>query len=115
MPRQYHFAVYFLMNENKTVIYNGFTNNLARRLVEHYQGAQQRSSKAFTARYNCYYLVGYESYQYVYDAMAREDEIKGWRREKKMALILSLNPELRFMNDEILGVGWEEMYRVKRR
>ena len=46
----------------------------------------------FTARYNCDRLVWFENFQYIQSAIAREKELKGWRRAKKIALIVSMNP-----------------------
>jgi len=110
-----YFYVYFLMNRNRTVLYVGVTNNLERRIIEHYQGAQMPGKKStFTAKYNCYYCIAYEFYNDPTIAISREDEIKGWRREKKLQLAESLNPGLIFLNDQILGVGWEEIYRIKK-
>lgn len=114
MHIHYRYAVYFLMNKNKTVIYIGYTNDLERRLIEHYQGAQTPGSKAFTARYNCYYCVAYESWEPARAAIAREYQLKGWRKEKKLNRIIELNPDMHFLNDEILGAGWEEKYKLSR-
>ncbi|MFI5222113.1 MAG: GIY-YIG nuclease family protein, partial [Bacteroidia bacterium] len=80
-----------------TVLYVGVTNNLVWRLHQHVNGL----TKGFTSKYNCHYLVCYEKYDQITDAIAREKEIKGWRREKKEQLINSFNPEWRFLNDEI--------------
>jgi putative endonuclease len=50
-----------------------------------------------------YYLLFYESYKYVNDAIAREKEIKGWSRSKKMQLINAFNPQLTFLNGELFS------------
>ena len=50
-----------------------------------------------------FYLLFYESYDYINDAIAREKEIKGWRRSKKEELINSFNPEWKFLNEELSG------------
>jgi len=97
--RQYY--VYILTNYQKTVLYTGVTNNLAQRIIEHY--LDKGNVKTFTGKYNCFYLVYYECTQYINNAILREKEIKGWRREKKMELIESLNPGLKFLNHELLG------------
>ena len=111
--RQHNYYVYFLTNKNRTVLYVGVTNDLQRRLTEHYLGAQKPPRRVFTARYNCYYCIGYEHFIWIQQAKAREKEIKKWRKEKKMGRVRELNPEGKFLNDEILGVGWEERYRWK--
>jgi putative endonuclease len=110
-----YFYVYFLMNRNRTALYVGVTNNLERRIIEHYQGAQVHgNTSSFTAKYKCYYCIAYEYNNDPLCAIQREDEIKGWRREKKLQLAETLNPGLNFLNDQILGVGWEETYRIKK-
>jgi putative endonuclease len=95
------FFVYILTNELKTVLYTGVTNNLQQRIAEHYQNRGQQHS--FCGRYNVYWLIYYEEHQYINNAIAREKEIKGWRREKKLQLIAEMNPELKFFNEEVVG------------
>lgn len=75
------YCVYILTNKIKTVLYTGMTNDLEQRLIEHYLDRIER--KTFTGKYNCHFLVFYENYGYVNDAIAREKEIKGWLRSKK--------------------------------
>jgi putative endonuclease len=77
------------------------TNNLEQRVIEHY--LDRVNEKTFTGRYNAFYLVYYECTQYVNNAIAREKEIKGWSRKKKVALIESFNPQWKFLNYELLG------------
>jgi putative endonuclease len=69
-------------------VYVGVTNNLIRRTLEHKQGRVV----GFTEKYRINRLVYFESFQYVRDAIAREKEIKGWRRSRKVALIEAGNP-----------------------
>ncbi len=76
------------------------TNDLRTRLEQHKEDAHG-AKKTFAGKYNCYYLIFWERYQYVYHAIEREHEIKGWKRFKKEALINEFNPEWRFLNDEI--------------
>ena len=95
------FFVYILTNELKTVLYVGMSNNLEQRIIEHCQQKGQRTS--FTGKYNVYLLLYFETHQYVNNAIARENEIKAWRREKKMQLIAEINPELKFLNEEVFG------------
>ena len=70
------------------MIYTGMTNDLARRVNEH----KEKRYDGFTKRYNIHQLVYYEEFQDAKKAIAREKEIKGWRREKKVALIENANP-----------------------
>ena len=95
------FYVYILTNQLKTVLYTGITNNLEQRIIEHY--AARGTKKSFTGKYNIHYLLYFEAHKYVLNAIAREKEIKGWRREKKMQLIAGFNPSLTFLNEEIFG------------
>jgi putative endonuclease len=82
-----HYYVYILTN-TANVLYIGVTNSLARRFWEH---TEERTSR-FCRRYNLDRLVYYEVYPTAGKAIAREKQLKGWRREKKVALIKSMNP-----------------------
>ena len=73
--QRYNFYTYMLTNYSKKVLYVGVTNDLDRRLCEHYFGTDQNES--FTSKYKCYYLVWFERYQYVNHAIERKKEIKG--------------------------------------
>lgn len=77
------------------------TNNLEQRIIEHY--IDRIEKKTFTGKYNCHFLIFYEIYKYVNDAIAREKEIKGWLRIKKVELITNFNPKWEFLNEELLG------------
>ena len=81
------YSVYIMTNESRT-LYIGVTNDLARRMQEH----KQKLVPGFTSKYNIAQLVWYENFGRPSDAIAREKQLKGWRREKKLALIRSLNP-----------------------
>jgi putative endonuclease len=98
--RQHNYYVYILTNKAKTVLYTGVTNNLFRRLSEHNADADQ-SGKTFAGKYKCRYLIYYEHFTQVTDAISREKEIKGWKRNKKNDLIQKMNPDWRFLNDEV--------------
>lgn len=95
------YYLYITTNLLKNVLYTGVTNNLNQRIVEHYLDRLEK--KHFTGRYNAYWLVHYETYKYVNDAIAREKEIKGWTRARKNELINSENSEWRFYNEELFG------------
>lgn len=83
------FYVYILTNHTNTVLYTGVTNDIMRRTSEH----RQKLNDGFSERYNAYKLVYVESCSRHADAIAREKQIKKWRREKKIALIETINPE----------------------
>ena len=89
MPRDYDFWVYILTNKNRTVLYVGMTNSLSRRVSEHQSG----ETEGFAATYKCRRLVYYEHYRNVNEAIARETQLKKWRRAKKLALINRMNPK----------------------
>ena len=92
----YNFYVYIITSKNKTVLYTGVTNNLKRRLKEH---KNHINAKSFTARYNVEFLIYYEHFSWIQLAIAREKEIKDWRRELKLNLITEFNPEMKFLNE----------------
>jgi putative endonuclease len=85
--RQRQYFVY-IMSSQTQVLYVGVTNNLERRVQQHKDGV----GSAFTARYRTKRLVYYEDTTDVLAALAREKEIKGWVRSRKVALIEAENP-----------------------
>ncbi len=88
----------YVMASSTGVIYIGVTNDLRRRVAEHKEGLDE---KCFTSRYSCRKLVYAELHQSIEAAIMREKQIKKWRREKKTALIASLNPNWIDMTDAI--------------
>jgi putative endonuclease len=82
------YYVYIMANTSGT-LYTGVTNNLERRVQEHKAGI----GSTFTAKYRIHKLVHYEVYGDIRQAIAREKQIKGWRRSKKLAIIAEGNPE----------------------
>jgi predicted GIY-YIG superfamily endonuclease len=72
-------------------LYVGVTADLARRAFEH----RSCASYGFAARYHCVFLVWYERYELMTDAIAREKQIKKGSRAKKIALIDAMNPQWR--------------------
>ena len=83
------YYVYILTNEYNNVMYIGVTNDLRRRVYEHKSG----EIEGFTKQYNVHKLVYFESSHDVKAAIAREKQLKGWKRERKNALVESVNPE----------------------
>ncbi len=88
MQRKHRYYVYILTNWNHKVMYIGMTNNLPRRVWEH----KNQLVKGFTKKYNVHKVVYFEETSDVTTAIAREKELKKWRREKKNHLIEQLNP-----------------------
>ena len=80
---------YMMTNRSRVVLYTGITNSLMRRVSQH----KNSEIKGFTKTYRVNRLVYYERFNDPRDAIAREKEIKGWRREKKNALIQRMNPK----------------------
>ena len=83
------FYVYMMTNRSRVVLYAGITNSLMRRVHQHEAG----EIGGFTKSYKVNRLVYYERFNDPRDAIAREKEIKGWRREKKNALVETMNPK----------------------
>jgi putative endonuclease len=81
------YCIYILASRSRS-LYTGVTNNLERRMIEHRNGL----IPGFTSQYRNFRLVHFEAFANIRDAIAREKEIKGWRREKKVNLIQQRNP-----------------------
>jgi len=91
------YFVYIISNRWNTTLYIGMTNNLFRRLSEH----RNKVNEGFSKHYNLYKLLYYEEINDVLLAIAREKQLKRWRREKKMELIKQMNPEMKDLSE-----GW---------
>ena len=96
MPGNRTYYVYIMSNQSRT-LYVGFTNNIKRRVQQHRSGKVE----GFTTHYRIGSLVYVESFRDVWSAIAREKQIKRWRRDKKLRLIASQNPEWHDLSD-----GW---------
>ncbi len=91
-------SVYILTNKNKTTLYIGVTNDLVARVLEH---KNHFYKKSFSDRYNLEFLIYYENFPTIVEAIEKEKEIKKWRREKKENLINTINPEWKDLWEEI--------------
>ena len=89
-----------MTNQYNTTLYTGVTNNLQRRVTEHKQGLVE----GFTKKYRLHKLVYYEITDDVNAAIAREKQIKGWKRIRKVQLINSMNPEWRDLSLDFMDV-----------
>src|SRR5579863_3753435 len=87
MRRQWRFWVYILASKSRH-IYTGVTNDIERRVREHKEG----NTEGFTQKYKINRLVYCERFRYIGNAVAREKEIKGWDRQKRVELIEQSNP-----------------------
>ena len=83
------YSVYILSNFARTVFYIGVTNDLVRRILQHRKG-----ESIFSDKYNCHYLMYFEDYSDVRNAIAREKQLKNWKRAWKIQLIRKDNPDL---------------------
>ena len=91
------YYVYIMTNKSRT-LYTGVTNDLRRRVYEH----QHKLVPGFTSKYNITQLAYFEETSDVRSAIAREKQIKGWLRAKKIALIESQNPTWRDLSTDWL-------------
>lgn len=91
-----HYYVYIMTNRSHT-LYTGATNDLKRRVYEH----KHKLAPGFTEKYNITRLVYFEETPDVHAALAREKQIKGWLRAKKIALIEDANPKWQDLSE-----GW---------
>jgi putative endonuclease len=91
-----HYYIYIMASQSR-VIYVGMTNDLRRRVAQH----QQKLVEGFTQKYNVTRLVYYEMTEDVHAALAREKQIKAWRRSKKVALIEAVNPTWKDLSSEL--------------
>src|SRR4051812_15916314 len=101
--RDYRFWVY-IMGSRTGTLYTGVTNTVYGRTMTHKSGEEP----GFTSRYGCDRLLWYEEHSHVNVAIAREKEIKGWTRAKKLALIRSMNPRF-----EDLARSWGKELDIK--
>ena len=91
------YYVYMMTNRSRVVLYTGVTNSLEHRLWFH----RSVSPRSFTKKYRVDRLVYYETFRNPRDAISREKEIKGWRREKKNDLVRRLNPKWEDLGEKL--------------
>jgi putative endonuclease len=89
--------VYILANKHNTVLYTGVTSQLKKRIYKHKIG----TASLFTSKYNVNKLVWFEDHPTIRQAIEREKQIKNWKREWKIELIKSMNPDFRDLYNEI--------------
>lgn len=93
MAKEYF--VYIMASKSRT-LYTGVTNDLIRRVDEH----KRKAVPSFTSKYNVTKLVYFEAGDNINVAIAREKQIKGWLRAKKITLIESVNPEWKDLSED---------------
>jgi putative endonuclease len=100
MPAGYTYIVGSLTG----TLYIGVTSQIYERTMHHKQGTYE----GFSKKYGCTRLLYYEAYESIGEAIARETQLKGWRREKKLNLIRKLNPEFKDLAEHW---GWKFITR----
>ncbi|HCP08706.1 MAG TPA: hypothetical protein DIT25_02835 [Candidatus Moranbacteria bacterium] len=95
------YCVYILTNKINTVLYIGVTGNLPKRMYEH----KNKLVDGFTKKYNADKLVFFEQTEDVVSAIAREKQLKNWKRDWKIELINKNNPTWRDLSFELLDSG----------
>jgi putative endonuclease len=95
--KTHEYSTYILTNKSNTVFCVGVTSELEGRVWKH----KNKIYDGFTSKYNVNKLVYYEEYQWIHDAIAREKQLKGGSRQKKIDLIISANPGWKDLSD-----GW---------
>ena len=91
--------VYIITNYSKTVLYIGVTSNLAGRILQH----RNNEGCEFSKKYSCKYLVYYEEFEGMREAIEREKRLKKWHRDWKFNLIKTTNLELKDLSAEFWG------------
>ena len=86
---QHQYYVYIITNKKDGVLYIGVSNDLERRMFEH----KNKLVKGFSSKYNLNKLIYFESYQFVKDAIKREKNLKKWKRDWKINLIVEDNAD----------------------
>jgi putative endonuclease len=81
----------YILGSHTGTLYIGVTSNLYQRVLQHKEG----TFEGFTTEYGCKRLLYSEGYEDLCKAIAREKQLKGWRREKKLNLIRTINPEFK--------------------
>ncbi len=92
MSKTYY--IYILASKKNGTLYIGVTNDISRRVWEH----KEKITKGFTQKYKIDKLVYCETYNEINDAITRESQLKNWKRDWKIKLIESANP------------NWDDLY-----
>ncbi len=97
MKQQYNFYTYIMASESG-VLYIGMTNDILRRVSEH----REWNIEGFSKKYKCHKLVYFEHTPYVYNAIAREKQLKHFLRQEKVELIQYVNPDWKDLYDTLI-------------
>jgi len=91
------FSVYIMTNRRQGTLYVGVTNSMRHRIWQH----KNNLIKGFTSKYDLHRLVFFENYESIQTAIEREKQIKNWKRQWKIELIESVNPQWRDLYEEV--------------
>jgi len=105
MARYECIAVYIVTNKRNGTLYLGVTSDLVQRAYQHREGLID----GFSKRYGCKLLVWYEQHEQMHTAIAREKEIKKWRRAWKLELIEKDNPQWRDLYEDFANPRWLQL------
>ncbi len=94
------YYVYIMTNKRNGTLYIGMTNNIIRRIYEH----KNKKVEGFTKTYSLTQLVYYEKYNYVWDAINREKQLKTWKREWKITIIENENHQWLDLSDQFTAL-----------
>ncbi|KKT26235.1 MAG: Excinuclease ABC C subunit domain protein [Parcubacteria group bacterium GW2011_GWA2_43_9b] len=94
--KQRKFYVYIITNKNNTTFYIGVSDNLMRRMFEH----RNELIDGFSKKYQLHKLVYFEEFNYIYNAIRREKQLKNWHRDWKINLIKKDNPNFKDLSEE---------------
>ena len=86
----------YILSSDRGILYTGVTNNIWNRVLTY----KRKDLKGFTSKYKIYRLIYFEETRNIQYAIAREKEIKGWRRSKKLDLIKNVNPKYKDLSSE---------------
>ena len=95
LSKEYY--VYIMASKRDGVLYIGVTNDLYRRVLEH----KSNVVRSFTQRYFVHRLVYFEQTEDIYSAIAREKQLKNWKRDWKIKLIERCNPEWKDLYNDL--------------
>jgi len=96
----HNYFIYITTNPSKSTLYIGVTNDLSTRIRQHKENRGKPNT--FAGKYYCYNLIYFERFGDINHAIEREKELKKWRREKKVNLIVTMNPNWKFYDSEDL-------------
>ena len=92
------YTIYIMSNFTRTVLYIGASSNLIGRVWQH----KNNLVEGFTKKYNCHYLIYYESLETAGEMVNRERQVKNYSRKKKQVMILKFNPTLKDLYEDLI-------------